>query len=1008
MQSKPAPLPPRAPTTPDGRWFGLETRAWQVKRWVITASVVIAALFLIATLAVVFTLRAKVIEEKKLQLQNLALVLAEQIDRSFQSIELVQQAVTSDIDRLALSGGEDFRAKLSGEPIHDGLKARTVGLPHISGLTIRNDRGELINSSFGWPTHSDVIRPNPAEFFLAHPHMLSTLGEPLLNPETRKLSFYISHRVSLANGRLAGFVDGTMDLDYFENYFQSITLAEHSSIALFRDDGLLLVRFPKVETMVGQRFSTVQQTLSSGAGEFRQQSPIDGLEKLIATRRLAHYPVYVIVTSTVTEALALWRRTTLYIVLAAATVLIFVALVAFAGIRRFTKAVNSRNAQFTSAINNMSKGLAILDRTARLVVCNDGYVRMYGLPAQLVQPGGALKDILDFRAAAGTFKGDVDSYLRQVRDDTASGARHDYTMQTDDGRMIHVVNEPIPGGGYLSTHDDITDSQLREESFKLLFENNPIAMWVYDQETLAFLAVNDAAVSQYGFERSDFLARVVTDIRPAEDRDSFLDFAKVIPVTDYGRHVWRHQRADGRPFEVCVYSHALTYEGRNARIVAAIDVTEQREAEQRIAYIAHHDKLTDLPNRSSFDEHFAAAITEAEKRHSRIAVMCLDLDGFKQINDLKGHSTGDRVLSEIAARLQAAAEDAFLARFGGDEFIVICADNADHAQSRGLADRLLAAVQDDFSLDGQRFRVGMSIGIAVYPDHGADTQTLLANADLALYRAKARERGTAQYFNSDMDALVRKRRAMQEELRGAVRAGEISLHYQPQVAMNRQVIGYEALARWTSKTYGEVPPDIFIPLAEESDLIIEMGEWILREACREALSWREPRMVAVNISPRQFQQVDLPNLVQIILLETGLPAARLELEITEGVLIDDFSRAVSVLRRLKNLGVEIALDDFGTGYSSLSYLHAFSFDRIKIDRRFVTDLDSNRHSLAIVRAVIGLGQSLNIPVLAEGVETEAQFVLLAREGCSAAQGYLTGRPMPSSELFKESRGRKEA
>ncbi|WP_315838417.1 bifunctional diguanylate cyclase/phosphodiesterase [Bradyrhizobium prioriisuperbiae] len=1007
----------QANPAPPGRRFGLEAKAWQLKRWLIVASIVVSALFLVATIAVVFTLRAKVMEENKLQQRRLALVLAEQLDRSFQSIELVQQAIAADITRMPVARDADFKARLGTQPIHDSLRAHTIGLPHISGLTIRNADGELINSSFGWPIPDDVLSPNPAAFFRANPNATSTLGEPLLNPETRKLSFFISRRLSFPDKRLAGYVNGTMDLDYFEDYFASVTPAEHASIALFRDDGTLLVRFPREPELIGKTFPAVEQNFTTPSIEFRRDSAIDGRDKLIAIRRLEHYPVRVVVTSTVVEALALWRRTTQYIVLAAATVLTLVALLAFFGVRRFTKVINSSNAQFTTAINNMSKGLVILDRNARYIVSNDGYVRMYGLPAQLAHPGCDLRETLAFRIATGTFKGDPDVYLRQVRDLMATGRRDEYTMQTDDGRLIHVVNEPIPGGGYLSTHDDITASRQREESFKLLFENNPIAMWVYDQDTLRFLAVNDAAVSQYGFARNDFVGRPITEIRPPEDRSRFLDFVETIPVTDYGERIWRHQRADNSVFEVRVYSHALSYEGKNARIVAAIDVTAQREAEKRIAYIAHHDKLTDLPNRSSFDEHFTAVIAAAAGQHSRIAVMCLDLDGFKQINDLNGHSTGDQVLRAIAERLQATAEEAFLARVGGDEFTLIGTDNADRSQSQRLAERLIAAVQEDFFLDGQRFRVGLSIGIAVYPDHGTDTKTLLGNADLALYRAKAKKRGTAQYFNSEMDVRVRERRAMQEELRGALQAGEISLHYQPQVAMrpeaSRQVIGYEALARWTSKKYGNVSPDIFMPLAEESELIADIGEWILRDACREARSWREPKTVAVNISPRQFQQIDLPNLVQMVLLDTGLPASRLELEITEGVLIEDFARAVSVLRRLKALGVEIALDDFGTGYSSLSYLHAFTFDRIKIDRKFVMDLDTSRHSQAIVRAVIGLGQSLNVPVLAEGVETEAQFALLAREGCHAAQGYLTGRPQPPSELFSETRSidtraRKEA
>ena len=291
-------------------------------------------------------------------------------------------------------------------------------------------------------------------------------------------------------------------------------------------------------------------------------------------------------------------------------------------------------------------------------------------------------------------------------------------------------------------------------------------------------------------------------------------------------------------------------------------------------------------------------------------------------------------------------------------------------------------------------QVGLSIGGAVYPTDGADAKALIANADAALYQAKAEMRGSMRFFEAELGTRLRERRDLQNDLQAAVTRGDIFLHYQPQqkIASN-ETIGFEALARWQCPKRGMVSPGIFIPIAEESSLIIPLGEWILREACREAASWPQPLKIAVNISPIQFHHGDLPRLVHSILLETGLTPARLELEITEGVLIDDFSRALSILRKLKSLGVQIAMDDFGSGYSSLSYLHSFPFDKIKIDRSFIGDLEHNHHSMAIVRAIITLARSLDVPVLAEGVETEAQRLFLAQEGCDEVQGYLTGRPL---------------
>jgi predicted signal transduction protein with EAL and GGDEF domain len=358
---------------------------------------------------------------------------------------------------------------------------------------------------------------------------------------------------------------------------------------------------------------------------------------------------------------------------------------------------------------------------------------------------------------------------------------------------------------------------------------------------------------------------------------------------------------------------------------------------------------------------------------------------------LHGHLVGDALLREVAQRLQGVAGDSFLARVGGDEFIVIAAAGR-HPAVRDLAQRLQQSVADDIEVAGRLLRIGLSIGIAVCPADGTDATTLLANADVALYRAKADGRGSICFFEAEMASQLRDRRELQHDLHLAVANGELRLDYQPLARIGGDIVGFEALVRWDHPVRGLVPPGIFIPLSEESGSIIAIGEWILRAACREAAAWPKPLQIAVNISPVQFRREDIVQLVHTALLESGLAPGRLELEITESVLIDDFSRAVSILRRLKSLGVRVALDDFGTGYSSMSYLQAFPFDKIKIDRSFVSNLEQSAQSKVIVRGVIGLARGLGLPVVAEGVETRPQFELLARYGCDIAQGYLIGRP----------------
>src|SRR6266571_1699671 len=428
------------------------------------------------------------------------------------------------------------------------------------------------------------------------------------------------------------------------------------------------------------------------------------------------------------------------------------------------------------------------------------------------------------------------------------------------------------------------------------------------------------------------------------------------------------------------------------------DVTDRRQTESRMAHMAYHDGLTDLPNRAAFLQTLAQMIEACAGTSEEFAVLCLDLDGLKEINDVFGHATGDKLLIEVARRLQDSARDGAVARLSGDEFGLII-DGKQPAAGKALAQKLADMLANEFQIDGKSVRTGVTTGISVFPHNGTDAASLLANAGAALFRAKVNSRGSISVYEPEMDRQIRDRRLLHQDLSLAIKDGELSLHYQPQ-AMSRQtaasseVIGFEALARWHHPVRGFVPPADFIPLAEESGLIVEMGEWILREACREAASWPMPLQIAVNLSPAQFMHGDMVSLLHSILLETGLAPGRLELEITEGVLIEDFDRGLALLRRLKALGVRISMDDFGSGYSSLSYLQAFPFDKIKIDRAFVMNLGRNPQSAAIVRAVIGLGHGLEMSIVAEGVETQEQLGFLADQGCDAVQGYFIGKPAP--------------
>jgi diguanylate cyclase (GGDEF)-like protein/PAS domain S-box-containing protein len=633
---------------------------------------------------------------------------------------------------------------------------------------------------------------------------------------------------------------------------------------------------------------------------------------------------------------------------------------------------------------------------------------MYNIDPRHIWRGCTIRDLLDARIAAGTFPLDPARYDQELRAALKERTAFTLNIELKDGRTIAVVNQPMKDGGWVATHEDITERKRAERELErtrsfldTIIENVPSPIIVKNISDLRYLLINRAAEKYLGVDRSVMLGKTAGEVMPRSSADKIE--AEDQKLIESGEVAFLSEHAvatpaNGTRIVTATRLPVKDTDGMPQYLISVInDLTERKHHEQRIEHLARHDPLTDLPNRTAFNDCIASTIGLAAGSRESFALLCMDLDRFKAVNDVFGHAVGDALLREVGRRLGAVSHGAFLARLGGDEFAVITPTGMQPAAAETLAERLSAALDSDIEINGNTLRVGATIGIGIYPQDGTDAAALIANADAALFRAKAEMRGSIRFFEISMDKQLRERRALQQDLRSASAHNELALHYQPQAHIDGEVTGFEALVRWHHPRHGLVPPDTFIPLAEESGLIVPMGEWILRMACREAASWPRPLHIAINLSPVQFQHGDLPRLVHQILLETGLAPSRLELEITEGVLIGDFTRAVAILRRLKGLGVRIAMDDFGTGYSSLSYLQSFPFDKIKIDQSFVANLGHSQQAATIIRAVIALGRGLNLPVVAEGVETEEQLRFLASENCNEIQGYLVGRPQPIDE-----------
>jgi diguanylate cyclase (GGDEF)-like protein/PAS domain S-box-containing protein len=991
--------------------------------WLMLCGGLLVATIFFGTIMMAGEFRERALVNNERELENTVLLLTRHFDRQFEDSDTIAADVISRLQIPGIASEREFRERITRPEAHEILRSKAGVLSYLGDISIFDSNGDMMNWSGHLPAPAlNISARGYFRTFKFDPRSASVLSEPVRGYISGNIYTVVAHRLRGEDGMFLGVMTRRIDPATYEKFFASVALGTGATISMFHSDGTMLARYPQDKALIGQNFAKaplLQRVRDRGGPQtLRLQSPVDQSDKLGAAAPLAHFPGVVIATNAVSDALADWREQNRFLVIAAALAAMVIAAILFLIIRQITRQgreaqqrLEAERSRLDTALNNMIQGLVTFDASSRLVTVNRRYIDMYNLSPEIVKPGCYFIDLMRHRKETGSFAGDVDAFCARVRRNTALGKTDHSIMQCPDGRSIMAVSRPLADGGWVATMEDITErrrlEQERDRNYAFLsqiIDHIPSQITVKDVSDRRYLLVNRVAEVQFGISREFIIGRTAEDVFPsksaaviAADEEKTLQSAEGLFKDE---HIWESQGMGPR----YITSRRLGIRdatGEPRYIINVVDdVTERRLANERIAHLAHYDALTDLPNRVLFREQIERELHKAA-HGERFALLYIDIDEFKGINDSLGHHVGDELLKAVATRIKDCLKPGdLIARLGGDEFAVIQTAISSRTDVVAFVARLYEAIRQPYQCLGHHLTTDASIGIALAPQDGTELDQLIKHADLAMYGAKAEGRRTHRFFEPEMDARAKARLTMEQDLRQALVDGGFEIHYQPLLDLaSGEVTGCEALLRWRHPQRGMVSPAEFIPLAEDTGLINELGEWVMRTACAEAASWPSQVRLAVNVSPVQLKSPPLALRIMRALAASGLPPDRLEIEITEAVLIHDDETALAILHQLRAIGVRIALDDFGTGFSSLSYLKRFPFDKIKIDRCFVSDIDVDG-SAAIVQAVVNIAAARNMTTVAEGVETEQQREILHQLGCTQMQGYLFSAPKPAVEVRK--------